>query len=120
MTQGGANAKLRAYGVGRIVSIGAPAPAGKPKKGGKGASAAVTKGKGRNEGKAVAAATAKDGQLTVQRFYRPEDVSRKVAYTAPFTDVYESEEHVIVDLDHVVAPCHVLAPGKALPGEMPT
>lgn len=119
MTQGGANAKLRAYGVGRIVSIGAPAPAGKSKKGGKGTTAAaVAKSKGKNDGKASTAPTAKDGQLTVQRFYRPEDVSRKAAYSSPFTDVYQSEEHVVVDLDDVVAPCHVLAPGEALPGEM--
>lgn len=92
MQQGGANARLRAYGIGEIVALGA-AKKGKSKKG----------------------AAAAD-QVTVRRFYRPEDISRDAAYTAAFTDVYESGEQLAVPLDSVVAKCRVLPPGEALTG----
>ena len=95
MLQGGTNAGLRAYGIGRVVSIGAAG------------------------GKRAKKAAAKEGQITVQRFYRPEDISREAAYTSPFTDVYQSEEHMVVDLDDIVAPCFVLPPGAPLPGSLP-
>ena len=97
--QGGANAGLRAYGVGRIVSVGAASAA---KKGGrKGAPAAA------------------EGQVTVQRYYRPEDVSRDAAYTAAFTDVYLSDDRAVVELGDVVGRCHVLPPGSPLAGAPP-
>lgn len=96
VAQGGANAGLRAYGIGLIVSVGSTAAA---KKGGK---------------KGVKAAS--DSQLTVLRYYRPEDVSRDAAYTAAFTDVYQSDDSQVVDLDDVVGRCHVLPPGAPLTG----
>lgn len=56
-------------------------------------------------------------QVMLRRFYRPEDISRDSAYTAEFTDVYESEETLAVPLDDVVSKCSVLAPGQPITGE---
>lgn len=55
-------------------------------------------------------------QVTLRRFYRPEDISRDAAYGAAFTDVYESEETLAVPLDTVVSKCSVLPPGETITG----
>lgn len=55
-------------------------------------------------------------QVTLRRFYRPEDISRDVAYNAEFTDLYESQETLAVALDDVVSKCSVLPPGQPITG----
>lgn len=91
--KGGANHGLRAYGIGEVVALGTPAG----KKGGK-------------------SKKNSDDQVTLRRFYRPEDISRDAAYRAAFTDVYKSEETLAVPLDTVVSKCSVLPPGETITG----
>lgn len=55
-------------------------------------------------------------QVTLRRFYRPEDISRDIAYSAEYTDVYESKETLAVPLDDVVSKCSVLPPGQPITG----
>jgi hypothetical protein len=55
-------------------------------------------------------------QVTLRRFYRPEDISRDIAYAAEYTDVYESKETLAVPLDDVVSKCSVLPPGQPITG----
>jgi hypothetical protein len=61
-TQGGSNSGLRAWGIARVVEVP------KPKKG----------------------AAAGEAKAVLQRFWRPEEVSRDVAYTAAFSEVPRS------------------------------
>lgn len=51
--------------------------------------------------------------LTLRRFYRPEDVSRDQAYrAASFHEVYASEEQVTVGVEDVVGRCTVVPEGR--------
>lgn len=51
--------------------------------------------------------------VEVQRFYRPEDISRERAYKASLREVYASMERCTIDLSAVVAPCSVAASAAA-------
>ena len=54
-------------------------------------------------------------RVEVQRFYRPEDISRDQAYKAGLWDVYASDEKVVIDLASVVGPCQLAGCGAAEP-----
>ena len=51
------------------------------------------------------------GKVTVQRFYRPEDVSREHAYKAEFWELYASDETAALDTDDVFGKCAVVREG---------
>lgn len=51
--------------------------------------------------------------MTVQRFFRPEDISRECGYRAGFWDVYASSENQEIDLDEIIGACHVLPAGSS-------
>jgi hypothetical protein len=51
--------------------------------------------------------------VKVQRFYRPEDISREQGYRAGFWDVYASSETEEVDFDDIIGGCRVLPAGSA-------
>ena len=53
------------------------------------------------------------GKVTVQRFYRPEDVGREHAYKAEFWEVYASDESAALDPDDVFGKCAVVREGRA-------
>ncbi|BDA51554.1 DNA (cytosine-5)-methyltransferase 1B [Coccomyxa sp. Obi] len=84
--KGGANAGLRAFGIACIVGLARPA------------------------GKKAKNAEAK--ALKVQRFWRPEDISRDAGYRAGFWDVYAGSETEEVDFDDIIGPCSVLRAGS--------
>ncbi|KAK9918243.1 hypothetical protein WJX75_002529 [Coccomyxa subellipsoidea] len=84
--KGGANVGLRAFGIARIVGLAQPA------------------------GKKAKSAEAK--AVKVQRFWRPEDISREAGYRAGFWDVYASEETHEVEFDDIIGPCSVLRAGS--------
>ena len=67
--KGGANTGLRAYGVGRIVAIHCPPGSSTPHR------------------------------VTVERFYRPEDISPDAAYAAGWWDVWASAGPETVEAD---------------------
>lgn len=54
----------------------------------------------------------------MRRFYRPEDISQDRAYAAGYREVYASDEMLSLEVDQVLAPCTVVAPG-ADTGELP-
>ena len=58
--QGGSNSGLRAWGIARVVEVPKPAKKG---------------------------AAAGEAKALLQRFWRPEEISREAAYTAAFTEV---------------------------------
>lgn len=51
--------------------------------------------------------------VKVQRFWRPEDISRDAGYRAGFWDVYAGDETSDVDFDDIIGPCTVLPVGSA-------
>jgi DNA (cytosine-5)-methyltransferase 1 len=119
----GSHVGLRAWGVGRLVKLGAasakPAPKKGAKKGGeasddeddksKDADFASKKGKGKA---AAAGAANRVERIAVRRFWRPEDISLEAAYSAAsFSDVYASDEVVTVDADEVFGKCAVVPAG---------
>jgi DNA (cytosine-5)-methyltransferase 1 len=89
----GSYAGLRAWGVGRLVKLGAAASK-----------------------KATRDAKSKLSSITVTRYWRPEDISEDCAYTSEsYHDVYASEETVTVDLEDVVRPVSVVPTGYGVP-----
>eukprot|EP00878_Enallax_costatus_P028542 GHUV01030833.1.p2 GENE.GHUV01030833.1~~GHUV01030833.1.p2 ORF type:complete len:136 (+),score=30.76 GHUV01030833.1:516-923(+) len=67
---------------------------------------------------------AKPGKIMIQRFYRPEDISKDLAYKSEFWDVYASPEPPSsgrcewvqwVDVDMVVRKCAARAVGGKVP-----
>ncbi len=50
--------------------------------------------------------------LKVQRFWRPEDISRDAGYRAGFWDVYAGSETEEMDFEDIVGPCTVLRAGS--------
>ena len=58
-------------------------------------------------------------KVEVQRFYRPEDISRQQAYGAGLWEVYASTERETIDLASVVGGCIVAAsaPAERRPGK---
>lgn len=49
--------------------------------------------------------------IEVRRFYRPEDISQDKAYAAGYREVYASDEILSLEVDQVLGPCMVTAPG---------
>ncbi|KAK9785341.1 hypothetical protein WJX73_005011, partial [Symbiochloris irregularis] len=83
--KGGSNTGLRAHAVGQLVAVKAS--------------------KGKLSGKQGISG------IEVRRFYRPEDISQDRAYAAGYREVYASDEVFSLDLDQVLGPCTVVAPG---------
>lgn len=93
---------LRAWGIARLVRVGAAKPAAAAKGKGKGKAGSKEddweqseEATGKKGGKARGGRDAGDklGALTVQRYFRPEDISREQAYkAASFYEVYASGE----------------------------
>jgi hypothetical protein len=89
----GSNEGLRAFCVAKLLEV---KPAAGAKKGG--------------------AAKGRPGQLRVQRFYRPEDISAELAYGSSYWDLYapagkEGAGAVWVDAEDVYGKCAVVQPG---------
>lgn len=82
----GSHTGLRAWGIGRLVKVN-------------------TSGSKKNS----SSQSKKVSTITVQRFWRPEDISEDVAYRAvSYYDVYAGEEELAVDIDDVVGPVSVI------------
>ena len=60
------------------------------------------------------------GKVTVQRFYRPEDVGREHAYQAEFWELYASDETAALDPDDVFGKCAVVREGAPTGAAHPT
>ena len=50
--------------------------------------------------------------MKVQRFYRPEDISKNLGYRAGFWDTYASSEQEELDVDAVQYKCQVQRSGS--------
>ena len=48
-------------------------------------------------------------KVEVQRFYRPEDISREQAYKAGLREIYASTERSTIELTSIIGPCRVAA-----------
>ena len=55
-------------------------------------------------------------RVTLQRYYRPEDISRDQAYRAGFREVYSSAQENILDVDDLIGRCTVVAAASACGG----
>ena len=55
-------------------------------------------------------------RVTLQRFYRPEDISRDKAYRAGFREVYSSVQEETLDVDDLIGRCTVVAAASASGG----
>jgi DNA (cytosine-5)-methyltransferase 1 len=87
----GSHVGLRAWGIGRLVKLGAAASK-----------------------KTTRDANDKLSTVTLQRFWRPEDISEDAAYRATsFYEVYAGDEELTVDIDDVVGPVKVLPRGNS-------
>ncbi len=51
-------------------------------------------------------------EITVRRFFRPEDISPDTAYRSSYFDVLASSETVDIDVDLVIRPCKVVPEGE--------
>ena len=51
--------------------------------------------------------------MKVQRFYRPEDISKDLGYRAGFWDIYASSEQEELDVDTVQYKCQVQRSGSS-------
>ena len=50
--------------------------------------------------------------VKVQRFYRPEDISRDLGYRSGFWDIYASTEEEVVDVGNIQHKCQVQRSGS--------
>ena len=55
-------------------------------------------------------------RVTLQRYYRPEDISRDQAYRAGFREVYSSAQEEILDVDDLIGRCTVAAAASSSGG----
>lgn len=86
----GSHVGLRAWGIGRLVKLGAAASK-----------------------KTTREAKDKLATVTLQRFWRPEDISEDAAYRATsFYELYAGDEELTVDVEDVVGPVKVLPRGN--------
>ena len=86
----GSHVGLRAWGIGRLVKLGAAASK-----------------------KMTREAKGKLTTITLQRFWRPEDISEDAAYRATsFYELYAGDEELTVDVEDVVGPVKVLPRGN--------
>lgn len=93
----GSHVGLRAWGVGRLVKLGTASAGGSSKK-------------------ATRESKDKVASITLQRFWRPEDISEDAAYRADsYYDLYAGDEEILVDIEDVVGPVKVLPRGQGTP-----
>ena len=55
-------------------------------------------------------------RVTLQRYYRPEDISRDQAYRASFREVYSSAQEETLDVDDLIGRCTVVAAASTCGG----
>ena len=98
----GSHVGLRAWGVGKLVKLGAAASTSK--KSGKGGASSSS-----------SSSSSKLTSITLQRFWRPEDISEEAAYQAQsYYDLFAGDEELTVAVDAVVGPVSVKPKGSAV------
>ena len=55
-------------------------------------------------------------RVTLQRYYRPEDISRDQAYRASFREVFSSAQEETLDVDDLIGRCTVVTAASACGG----